>query len=271
MTKIKLATAMAMVLIVTGCQEQERKQTENETKSSQVELSSEQVEESVEEDVAESDNALSLPSQYFNQVKVVDGKSVIQNYENTLALVNKSYFLPDTYIPSDLVRADVQYSFGDAEVEKAFLRQEAALALENMFQAAENDGIILYAVSGYRSYKRQNEVFTAEAVKSGEEYAETVVAIPGQSEHQTGLAMDISAQSVQFDLTESLAETVEGEWLATHAHEYGFILRYPKGKEDITGYSFEPWHFRYVGIDFAKTIYEKQLTLEEYFEIVKEI
>lgn len=262
MTKTTLTIALATLLLVTGCQEQDSKQIEDKKESSQVEISSEQMND---------DNTLTLPAQYFNQVLEIDGKSVIQNYENTLALVNKTYYLPDAYIPSDLIRADVQYSFGDVEVEKALLRQEAALALEKMFEAAKNDNISLFAVSGYRSYKRQEEVFNAESVKSGEEYAKSVVAIPGQSEHQTGLAMDISAESVQFDLIESFEDTAEGQWLAEHAHEYGYILRYPKGKEEITGYSFEPWHFRYVGINFAKTIYDKKLTLEEYFDIVKEI
>ena len=262
MIKTKITIAMVALLLVAGCQES------NDTeKSSEAEISSEQ-----RTDIQkESDNTLELPEQYFNQVEEIDGKSVIQNYENILALVNKTYYLPDTYIPSDLVRADVEYSFGDAEVEKALLRQEAAVALEKMFQAAAEDGIELFAVSGYRSYERQVEVFNAQVAKSGEEYAMSVVAVPGQSEHQTGLAMDISAHSVQFELTESFKDTAEGQWLAEHAHEYGFILRYPEGKEDITGYSFEPWHFRYVGANIAKTIYDKQLTLEEYFEIVKEI
>jgi len=272
MTKTTLIIALTTLLLVAGCQQQEGNQLEYKKESSRVEISSGDTNSNQkQEQSANDDNTLTLPAQYFNQILEVDGKSVIQNYENTLALVNKTYYLPDTYIPSDLVRPDVIFSFGDAEVEKALLRQEAALALEKMFQAAENENIILFAVSGYRSYKRQEEVFNAEVVKSGEEYAKSVVAIPGQSEHQTGLTMDISAESVQFDLTESFEHTAEGQWLAEHAHEYGFILRYPKGKEAITGYSFEPWHFRYVGINFAKTIYEKQLTLEEYFEIVKEI
>lgn len=271
MTKTTLTITLAAMLLVAGCQEQEIKQIDRK-ESSQVEISSEQTnDKQKQDDSPNDDNTLTLPAQYFNQTLEIDGKSVIQNYENTLALVNKTYYLPDTYIPSDLVRADVQYSFGDVEVEKALLRQEAARALEKMFEAAEKENIALFAVSGYRSYKRQEEVFNAEVVKSGEEYAESVVAIPGQSEHQTGLAIDISAESVQFDLTKSLEDTAEGQWLAEHAHEYGFILRYPKGKEEITGYSFEPWHFRYVGINFAKTMYDKQLTLEEYFEIVKEI
>ncbi|MBD3109817.1 M15 family metallopeptidase [Bacillus sp. AGMB 02131] len=264
MIKTKITIALAALLLVTGCQGQESSEKEQ---SAETELSSEQISGSQKQ----ADNTLTLPAQYFNQVKEVGGKNVIQNYENILALVNKTYYLPDTYIPSDLVRADVEYSFGDAEVEKALLRQEAAVALEKMFTAADDDSIELYAVSGYRSYVRQEEVFNAEVERSGEEYALSVVAVPGQSEHQTGLAMDISARSVEFELTESLKDTAEGQWLAEHAHEYGFILRYPEGKEEITGYSFEPWHFRYVGTNIAQTIYDKKLTLEEYFEIVKEI
>lgn len=212
-----------------------------------------------------------LEAIYFNDVKEVNGKQVIQNPLNVLALVNKMFALPDSYNPTDLVKPNVSFSFGDQTIEKSLMRQEAAIALEKMFAEAKASGIELYAVSGYRSYERQRVIFDAEVKKSGEEKAAQVVAVPGNSEHQSGLAMDISAKSANLSLTESFGETTEGKWLAANAHKYGFILRYPKGKESITGYQYEPWHFRYVGVHAAQTIFEKNITLEEYFDIVEKI
>ncbi|TCN24846.1 M15 family metallopeptidase [Mesobacillus foraminis] len=212
-----------------------------------------------------------LEAAYFNTVKEVDGKEIIQNPLNTMALVNKVYALPSTYIPNDLTRPDVSFSFGSQKLEKALLRKEAADALENMFEGARKDGFELFAVSGYRSYKRQNQLFEAEVQNAGEEKAAQAVAVPGNSEHQTGLSMDISSQSAGLNLNEQFGQTEEGKWLADNAHKYGFILRYPKGKEKITGYMYEPWHFRYVGKKAAAEIYKNNWTLEEYFEIVKKI
>jgi zinc D-Ala-D-Ala carboxypeptidase len=212
-----------------------------------------------------------LEAIYFNDVKEVNGKQVIQNPLNVLALVNKMFALPDNYNPTDLVKPNVSFSFGNETIEKSLMRKEAALALEKMFTEAKTNGIELYAVSGYRSYERQRIIFDAEVKKSGEEKAAQVVAVPGNSEHQSGLAMDISAKSADLGLTESFGETFEGKWLAANAHKYGFILRYPKGKESITGYQYEPWHFRYVGVSAAQTIFEKNITLEEYFNIVEKI
>lgn len=212
-----------------------------------------------------------LESRFFNEVKEVDGKSIIQNPLNILALVNKQYALPGEYSPEDLTRPNVAFSFGDLDIEKSWLRKEAAKHLELLFNAAEKQNIELFAVSGYRSYNRQVAVFDAKANQVGATAAATVVAVPGFSEHQTGLAMDISSRSVNFELIEPFGETVEGKWLAENAHKFGFILRYPKGKESITGYQYEPWHFRYVGVYAATEIYERQITLEEYFNIVEKI
>lgn len=216
-------------------------------------------------------NGPSLEAIYFNDVKEVDGKNIIQNPLNVLALVNKGFALPNNYNPVDLVRPNVSFSFGSENLEKSLMRQEAATALEKMFTDAKTNGIELFAVSGYRSYERQRVLFDAEVKKVGEEKAAQVVAVPGNSEHQSGLAMDISAKSANLSLTVQFGETNEGKWLAANAHKYGFILRYPKGKESITGYQYEPWHFRYVGIKAAQVIFEKNITLEEYFDIVEKI
>lgn len=222
--------------------------------------------------IEEQPEQITLESIYFNDMKEVDGKSVIQNPENILVLVNKQYSLPNGYTPKDLVRPDVLFSFGNEDVEKSYLRKEAATALEKMFrQAKKEKNLDLFAVSGYRSYERQIQILNAQIDSVGEEMAVQVVAIPGQSEHQTGLAMDISSHSANFTLEESFEDTKEGKWLAKNAHRFGFILRYPKGKEEITGFSYEPWHFRYVGKEIAGIIFEKGWTLEEYFDFVEKI
>jgi len=217
------------------------------------------------------EDELTLEAAYFNVIQNADGRNVIQNPQNTLSLVNKVFGLPANYIPSDLVRPNVLFSFGEEKLEKSLMRQEAAVALEKMFTGAKNDGIELAAVSGYRSYGRQDAIFNAEIKRVGKEKALEAVAIPGSSEHQTGLTMDISSSTNHFNLDEQFAKTKEGVWLAHNAHEYGFILRYPKGKEGITGYMYEPWHFRYVGIKAATEIYKNNWTLEEYFDNVKKI
>jgi zinc D-Ala-D-Ala carboxypeptidase len=217
------------------------------------------------------DSKLTLEAALFNEVVQVNGKKVIQNATNTMALVNKEFALPDGYTPSDLVRPKVAFSFGDQDIEKSYLRKEAATALELMFSDAVKNGIHLFAVSGYRSFDRQKVVFDAEVNKVGYEKAVQAVAVPGNSEHQSGLSMDISSESAHFGLTEQFGETEEGKWLANNAHRFGFIQRYPKGKEGITGYQYESWHYRFVGVKAATEIFENQLTLEEYFNIVEKI
>jgi D-alanyl-D-alanine carboxypeptidase len=196
-----------------------------------------------------------------------DGLAVVTNASSTFVLVNKKRNLPSTYIPKDLVVPDVPFSFSGDSPKKQ-MRKEAAKALEALFDAAEDDGIKIKAVSGYRSYATQKSIFESNAKLKGEEVANRTSARPGQSEHQTGLAMDISSASVKYGLEESFGDTKEGKWLFNHAAEHGFIIRYLKGKEDITGYSYEPWHVRYVGKEAAKDITEEKVTLEQYFEAV---
>ncbi|WP_044022140.1 D-Ala-D-Ala carboxypeptidase VanY [Bacillus sp. SG-1] len=215
--------------------------------------------------------SLQLESQFFNTVETVDGKQVITNPENKLALVNKEFGLTGDYKPDDLVRPDVPFVFGNEDIEKAYIREEAAQALEEMFAAAQEAGLYLTAISGYRSYAYQEALLQREIKQFGEEKAVKAVAPPGNSEHQSGLAMDISSKSNDFQVNIAFENTPEGKWLNENAHKFGFILRYPRGKEEITGYQYEPWHFRYVGKEAAKVIYENDWTLEEYFKNVKKI
>ncbi|WP_123039472.1 M15 family metallopeptidase [Cohnella candidum] len=200
--------------------------------------------------------------------KNADGLAVITNASSLYVLVNKKRNLPSTYIPQDLVTPNVGFSFsGDSPKKK--MRKEAAAALEKLFAGAKKAGITLKAVSGYRSYVTQKALFDNYAKKDGIAAANRYSAHPGQSEHQTGLAMDVSAPSVKYQLDEKLGETKEGQWLASHAAEYGFVIRYPKGKESITGYSYEPWHVRYVGQEAATVIARNKLTLEQYFDALE--
>ncbi|TYS67880.1 M15 family metallopeptidase [Sutcliffiella horikoshii] len=195
---------------------------------------------------------------------------VVANPGAMNVMVNKFWSLPEGYRPGDLMRPNVPFSFGDENSDRSKLRAEAAESLEIMFNVAKGEGIELYARSGFRSYETQAAIFKNEVATFGYEQAVLYVALPGTSEHQTGLAMDITAKSVGLELVEELEGTAEGKWLAENAHHYGFILRYPKGKTNITGYAFEPWHFRYVGVDIAGEIYAKGITLEEYLGDVRE-
>ncbi|WP_231618139.1 MULTISPECIES: M15 family metallopeptidase [unclassified Fictibacillus] len=194
-----------------------------------------------------------------------DGKAVVQNLDDLLIVANKERNLPDNYEPKDLVTPNVPFPFKE-DLPKKKLRKEAALSLEVLFKAAEEDGLELLAQSGYRSYDTQVSIFAFNAEQKGEEVANKTSSKPGQSEHQTGLSMDVTSQEVNFELVEAFGETKEGKWLADNAHKYGFIIRYLKGKEDITGYQYEPWHLRYVGVDHAKAIHEQGITLEEYLQ-----
>lgn len=179
-------------------------------------------------------------------------------------LVNKQNHLPAGYHPPDLVEVDIRFTFAEKS-EKRLMRQEAAFYLEQLFAAAEEDNIILYGVSGYRSYQTQKYLFQHFTQRYGSERkANQISARPGESEHQTGLAMDVTSESVNFNLKQIFGETKEYEWLKDNAHLFGYIVRYPQGKEHITEYTYEPWHLRYIGLDLAMDLYENNISYEEY-------
>lgn len=189
---------------------------------------------------------------------------IIESPKKIDTLVNKKRSLPADYIPEDLVDIDVPYKI--ERPESKMLRKEASDALSELFAAAGSSGFEFFAVSGYRSYNTQVYLFNNYAKNHGEEEANRFSARPGQSEHQTGLTMDVSIAGLNYDLSEELGETPEGKWLAVNAHKYGFIIRYPKGTEHITGYQYEPWHIRYLGKDLAAKVFESKLTYDEYCE-----
>ncbi|WP_031423515.1 M15 family metallopeptidase [Exiguobacterium sp. NG55] len=180
-----------------------------------------------------------------------------------LILVNKQIALPADYQPSDLVEANID--FVDSTVgERRMLRKEAAQAIEGLMKDAKASGIDLKGTSAFRSYAYQVNLFNAYVERDGKEQAMKYSAPPGHSEHQTGLAIDVSSASVNYQLTQSLGETVEGKWLADHAHEYGFIIRYQKEFEEETGYMYEPWHLRYIGMEHAKQVHALNQPYDRY-------
>lgn len=184
--------------------------------------------------------------------------------ESISVIVNPNYKLPNNYEPEDLVYPNVRFIF-EEKIEKRMLREEAAEALEKLFEAAEVDGIYLAGVSGYRSQSTQTALFNRYVERDGYEKAKTYSAEPGTSEHQTGLAIDVTSSDGKCAAQDCFGGTVEAIWLESNAADYGFIIRYPKGKQDITGYKYEPWHLRYVGVELAQQIDEEGLTLEEYY------
>ena len=188
----------------------------------------------------------------------------IDDYNTRYVVANKAWMLPAGWKPKDLVTIRVPYR---GRSEAKYLRSEASESLTQLFASAKKDGITLCAISGFRSYELQKSVYNKYTRQLGEKTAEMVSAKAGSSEHQTGLAIDISAKSLKYALGNSFANTREGKWLAKNAAEYGFILRYPKGREAITGYLYEPWHFRYIGRELAIDMTKRGMTLEEYYGI----
>lgn len=193
-----------------------------------------------------------------------DGRAVVTNPTAIEVVVNKGRYLPDRYVPADLVYPNVTFSFRE-RIEKRMLRREAAEALEELFADAAREGVKLVGISGYRSYATQRAIFARQVRTRGEREAARVSAYPGQSEHQTGLAIDVSSASVNYALNARFGRSREGRWLADNAHRFGFIIRYPEGREEETGFIYEPWHIRYVGAELAAEIRARGVTLEEFF------
>lgn len=181
--------------------------------------------------------------------------------ESLLIWVNQERALPPDFEPSDLVPIT-----GVPVVNQGMLLRRVALeALRRLVAAAQAGGLQLFVSSAYRSYQTQVAVHNYWVQVLGPARAARVSAKPGHSEHQLGTTVDLTTPRVGYQLTEAFGETPEGRWLQANAHRFGFVMSYPAGKEDITGYEYEPWHFRYVGVDVATYIHEAGISLEEYF------
>ncbi len=188
----------------------------------------------------------------------------IDKADSLWAVVNKGRSLPSSYVPADLTvpKMHLRYS---SSLPEMHVRADAAAALGEMFDAAQHSGLELMLTSGYRSYSSQVSVYGNYVKQSGVSQADTFSARPGHSEHQTGLAADLEPYSQNCELDQCFGDTPEGIWLAANCYRYGFIIRYPKGADNLTGYVYEPWHVRYVGKDLAYQIHSSGQTLEQYF------
>ncbi len=190
-----------------------------------------------------------------------------KDQENGLfLLVNKDpeNHLDPSYKAEDL--EPIKYYAADRNKYTRFMRAEAAEAFHRLVETAAEEGIDIVMTTAYRSYEFQQILWDNYVAQKGEEEANKTSARPGESEHQTGLAVDLSTSEIDYRNSSDFADTAAGRWVAENAHKFGFILRFPEDKTDITGYSYEPWHIRYVGLTAAANIYEENLTLEEYLE-----
>ncbi len=253
-------TGILLIALIAGLQGLSENQVRagNETDEFEYEYYYNETENENEDDVMDSTS----PSE--TAPKEDAAKAIDTAPDSIMVFVNKEYPLPKDYVPDNLVMPDIRFYSYDVP-DKRYMRKEAAKALEDMFNAAAEDGITLYGVSGYRSYARQREIYNNNVLARGKDETNKVSASPGHSEHQTGLAIDISSADLRGTLSEEFGSSKEGLWVAAHCAKYGFIIRYPKDKEHITGYSYEPWHIRYVGKKNAKRITKAGVTLEEYY------
>jgi D-alanyl-D-alanine carboxypeptidase len=193
---------------------------------------------------------------------VTAGNPALDDPASITVVVNKARALGSAgFVPADLVSVPVTHTWAP------LLRQEASTAVVALFGAASTEaGLALASNSAYRSYAVQQRVYAGFVSRSGQAYADTTSARPGHSEHQTGLALDIGAASGACSLSTCFGDTAEGQWLVDNAWRFGFLLRYPADRAAVTGFAYEPWHFRYVGVGLSTTMHKSGTrTLEEHF------
>lgn len=186
----------------------------------------------------------------------------IESDDSLTKIVSPSRTIASSYVPANLVMPDVPCILDE---NQNLMRADAAAALEEMFAAAGNDGYELFLISGYRSYEFQQMLRKYWVEKKGEAYADELDTKPGGSEHQLGLAANIGTTDGKCELNVCFADTGAYAWLKENSWKYGYIERYPESKQDITGITFSPWNFRYVGKDAAERIYQSGKTMEEYY------
>jgi LAS superfamily LD-carboxypeptidase LdcB len=195
--------------------------------------------------------------------QISTGTIITYKGDNLLVLVNKHIRLPSSYEPKDLVGLEGKITVANSGLK---LRREAADALAKMAKAAKAQGISLGVLSAYRSYWQQQNTFNYWVGKSGLQEAETFSARPGHSQHQLGTAVDFADGPTGQDLDQNFGATTKGTWLVDNAPRFGFVLSYPKGKEAITGYIYEPWHYRYIGVENTAKMIQAGLILEEFLQ-----
>lgn len=189
-----------------------------------------------------------------------NGQERSNTLDKNLMLVNKHYVLDENFVGLDLVKVDDKYAYYDKEY---YMNKEAYENFEKMWLDASLAGCDFGIYSAYRSFGRQEYLYNGYVEMDGIEKADTYSARPGSSEHQTGLAIDLKSRTKKTDYFET---TKEYDWLLKNSYKYGFIIRYKEDTEYLTGYQFEPWHYRYCGVDCATYIHENNITFEEYYE-----
>lgn len=179
-----------------------------------------------------------------------------------LILVNKDHGIKKNYVPDGM--KNVKY-FSPTSIDEGIqMNADAAEAFDAMCEAAREEGHEVVCTTGYRSYKFQKELYEFYVSQKGEKRANYFSAKPGHSEHQTGLAVDVSSPVINYELAADFINTEDGQWIDKNSYKYGFIVRYPESRKNETGYIYEPWHLRYVGEKYAKRLYDKNISLEEF-------
>lgn len=234
---VVLALSASVLMMSAACSSDEKRGNNSENISETEIISEESTSEAIQTAQPADANVTQTSETYLG---AENGVSEL-TYIDGILIANKTYALPSDFDPG--------------------VDSVALAAFEEMQKVAYAEGCNIYISSGYRSYQRQVEIYNRYVSQDGQEYADTYSSRPGHSEHQTGLTFDLNSIDISF------ADTPEGKWLAENCHKYGFIIRYPKDKEDITGYMYEPWHIRYLGVDKATAVYESGLCLEEYLGI----
>ena len=194
---------------------------------------------------------LNLDLPYYTNTKEA------KNLNTFYTLVNKYNYLKEEFVPNNLVEMTTPYS-----KEGIYLVEEARDNFYKLVDKAKEEGLTIRAISAYRGYTYQKRLYDKYVEADGVNKADTYSARPGYSDHQTGLVVDVDNTISSF---ENFTNTKEYQWMLDNSYKYGFILRYPSGKESITGYQFESWHYRYVGLKLAKKIKASNLTFDEYF------
>lgn len=189
----------------------------------------------------------------------------VTNPDEINVLVNKVYKLPSGWAPTDLVLANdpnvTMERYSSAQYKEQTIRKLVYTAFDQLRAKCKAEGITLYAVSGYRSFEFQQKIYDNMIKTYGQEYTDRYVSRPGQSEHATGLVIDVTMDNYDYN---ALATHPKYAWFVEQLADYGFIIRYPEGKEELTGYAYEAWHLRYLGVDLAKKVVESNLTYDEY-------
>lgn len=231
--------------------EEENTEKVEETATVEKETTETKEEETVEDNKKEEEEVATTNKEDRLKVDITTNSSITK-------VVNPSLKIDSDYEPEDLVTPDVN-QYGEQ-----LLRKEASDKLEEMFEAASNEGVRLFLISGYRDYTTQDDLYRY-YINQGATNLETSDSVPGGTEHQLGLSVDLGGMDQVCELQTCFEETNTYTWLKDNSYKYGFVERHPKGKEEYTHIDYNPWSFRYLGVDEATKIHDSEMAVEEYY------